>query len=40
MLSKLDGWTNTEIAERLDISVRTVQRKLDLIRDRWNAEIA
>jgi DNA-directed RNA polymerase specialized sigma24 family protein len=31
----LEGYTTTEIAERLNISPRTVQRKLTLIRNKW-----
>ncbi len=37
---KLEGFTNEEIAERLDISVRTVERKLKLIREDWAQEQA
>lgn len=33
---KLDGYSNAEIAERLDVVVRTVERKLNLIRDQWS----
>jgi DNA-directed RNA polymerase specialized sigma24 family protein len=36
--SKLDGCTNEEIAERIGKSVRTVERKLTLIRDCWSAD--
>jgi DNA-directed RNA polymerase specialized sigma24 family protein len=32
---KLEGYTNKEIAERLECSVSTVERKLGLIRDAW-----
>jgi RNA polymerase sigma factor (sigma-70 family) len=32
---KLEGYTNEEIAERLGCVVRTVERKLSLIRDKW-----
>jgi len=35
---KLDGLTNDEIAERLQCATRTVQRKMDLIRDQWHIE--
>lgn len=35
-LRKLDGSTNKEISTSLDISLRSVQRKLDLIRRSWN----
>jgi hypothetical protein len=39
-LWKLEGYTNEEIAapERLDCSVRTVERKLCLIRELWEAQ--
>lgn len=32
---KLDGYTNQEIAGRVDISLASVERKLKLIRQRW-----
>lgn len=32
---KLEGFTNEEIAEKLDCAVRTVERKLSRIRDAW-----
>jgi RNA polymerase sigma factor (sigma-70 family) len=32
---KLEGYTNEEIAERLGCVVRTVERKLNLIREKW-----
>jgi DNA-directed RNA polymerase specialized sigma24 family protein len=35
---KMEGYTNAEIAQRLDCSLRTVARRLDLIRDLWQAE--
>jgi DNA-directed RNA polymerase specialized sigma24 family protein len=38
--AKMEGYTNEEIARRLDCSPRTVERKLELIRDRWQAEAA
>ena len=34
--SKLEGYTNQEIADRLGCSVRTVERKLWLIRCKWS----
>jgi DNA-directed RNA polymerase specialized sigma24 family protein len=37
-LMKLEGYSNVEIARRLDCSLRTVERKLDAIRKRWLAE--
>jgi RNA polymerase sigma factor (sigma-70 family) len=36
--AKLEGYTNEEIAQRLDCSPRTVERKLELIRNAWRAE--
>lgn len=32
---RLEGFTNEEIAERLGVTVRTVERKLNLIREEW-----
>ena len=32
---KMEGFTNAEIAERLDCAPRTVDRRLQLIRDLW-----
>lgn len=37
-IAKLEGYTNQEIADRLQCSVRTVERRLRLIRDLWRAE--
>ena len=34
-LAKLEGYTNREIAARLDLSLRGVERKLHLIRRKW-----
>lgn len=34
-LAKLEGYTNEEAARQLDCSVRTVERRLSLIRDLW-----
>ena len=34
-LWKMEGFTNDEIAERLDCTTRTVERKLELIRKHW-----
>jgi RNA polymerase sigma factor (sigma-70 family) len=31
----LEGWKNNEIAEELEISTRSVERKLALVRDAW-----
>ncbi len=36
---KLEGYTNAEIATKLDRSEVTVERKLNLIRKKWNAEV-
>jgi DNA-binding CsgD family transcriptional regulator len=33
---KLEGYTNQEIAARLDCTVRTVERKLEGIRAYWD----
>ncbi|MDY3551527.1 ECF-type sigma factor [Gemmata sp. JC717] len=35
---KLDGYTNEEIAKQLDCTVRTVCRRLALIRDIWESD--
>ena len=39
VLLKLDGYTHQEIAVQTGITVRSVQRKLDLIRDTWVKEV-
>jgi len=36
---KLDGYTNSEIAARLKLSLRAVERKLQLIRRQWSQEL-
>ena len=36
---KLDGFSHEEIAERMQMSVRSVGRKLDVIRDLWRHKI-
>ena len=36
---KLEGYTNQEIAVELDVSERTVARKLSRIRDEWKASV-
>jgi DNA-binding CsgD family transcriptional regulator len=36
---RLEGHANEEIAKELGISLRTVERKLGLIRELWSAEI-
>jgi len=38
-VAKMDGFTNKEIAEQLDCSVRTVERQLHLIRKKWEREL-
>lgn len=38
-LGKLAGYTNQELAHQLGISLRAVERKLGVIRDRWRGEI-
>jgi len=37
-LAKLEGYANEEIAERLGCSLRTVERRLHLIRKKWERE--
>jgi DNA-directed RNA polymerase specialized sigma24 family protein len=39
-LLKMEGYTNDEIADKLDCVRSTVQRKLNLIRSRWEQEVA
>jgi DNA-binding NarL/FixJ family response regulator len=36
----MEGYQNHEIAERLEISVSSVERKLRLIRELWKADFA
>jgi RNA polymerase sigma factor (sigma-70 family) len=36
VLFKLEGYTNDEIAQELDCTTRTVERKLERIRDKWS----
>ena len=36
---KLEGHTNAEIAEKLDVVERTVERKLKRIRNRWSENL-
>lgn len=38
-LMKLEGYTNVEVAARLDCGVRSVDRKLALIRKAWRLEL-
>jgi DNA-directed RNA polymerase specialized sigma24 family protein len=35
---KLEGYSNEEVAERLDCSLRTVERRLWLIRTIWSED--
>ncbi len=37
-LAKMEGYTNDEIARKLDCALRTVERKLGLIRGLWHKE--
>jgi DNA-directed RNA polymerase specialized sigma24 family protein len=37
-LLRMEGWTNEEIAQRIDRSLPTVERRLRLIRDKWKAQ--
>ena len=37
---KLEGYTNPEVALRLNIALRAVERKLQLIRDKWDDQFA
>jgi DNA-directed RNA polymerase specialized sigma24 family protein len=37
-LCKMEGYTNAEIAQKLECVPRTVERKLRLIRDTWERE--
>lgn len=36
---RIEGYTPHEIAERMEIPLRSVERKLKLIRDRWSREL-
>jgi DNA-directed RNA polymerase specialized sigma24 family protein len=36
VLKKLEGLTNKEIAEQLDYTERTIERKLEVIRRKWS----
>lgn len=38
-IARLEGYTNQEIGRRLDCSLRTVERKLNLIRKVWKHEL-
>jgi DNA-directed RNA polymerase specialized sigma24 family protein len=37
-LMRMEGYANEEIAARLDLSLRSVERKLEAIRKRWQPE--
>jgi DNA-directed RNA polymerase specialized sigma24 family protein len=37
-LMRMEGYTNDEIASRIGVSLRSVERKLEVIRKRWQAE--
>ena len=39
-VAKMEGYTNEEIADRLDCSLSTVERSLRLIRRIWQREMA
>jgi DNA-directed RNA polymerase specialized sigma24 family protein len=36
-LWRLEGYTNREVADRLDCTERSVERRLERIRSRWRA---
>ena len=36
---KLEGYTNAELGEQLNLSLRAVERKLQLIRRQWSQEL-
>jgi DNA-directed RNA polymerase specialized sigma24 family protein len=38
--AKMQGYSNREIATQLDCSIRTVERRLELIRRKWSEESA
>ena len=37
---KLEGYSNEDISERLNMTTRSVERKLRLIRDKWSKELS
>ena len=39
VVGKLEGQTNEELAEKLGVSLRTVERKLSIIRDKWSGDL-
>ena len=36
-IAKMEGYTNDEIADRLGVKTRTIERKLRIIREIWSA---
>ncbi|MCE9554342.1 MAG: RNA polymerase subunit sigma-70 [Planctomycetes bacterium] len=38
--ARIEGYTNDEVASALEISKRSVERKLQLIRNRWEQEVS
>jgi DNA-directed RNA polymerase specialized sigma24 family protein len=38
-LMKLEGHTNREVADVLEVSIATVERKLQIIRQLWSSEV-
>ena len=36
---RMEGYANQEIAEQLNVSLRSVERKLGIIREIWSREI-
>jgi DNA-directed RNA polymerase specialized sigma24 family protein len=38
-VAKMEGYTNREISDRLDCSTRTVERRLPIIREKWEGEL-
>jgi DNA-directed RNA polymerase specialized sigma24 family protein len=36
-LLRMEGYSNEQVAERLDLGLRTIERKLDLIRKTWQS---
>jgi DNA-directed RNA polymerase specialized sigma24 family protein len=37
-LAKMEGYTNQEIAGRMDLTLRTVERRLNLVRRLWKGD--
>ena len=38
-IAKMEGYSNKEIADRFGVTVRTIERKLNLIREIWSQEV-